>query len=722
MTKYRTFQTSFTAGEFDQLMRDRTDVRSFFEGAQKMRNFALLAQGGFTRRPGTLYRTALNSGNRIIPFEYSANDALIINLYTGKLKVYDLLGNEVAFISDAPWVTSELFEIKYVQQGNGVVLSHQNWPPQLLVRDPEDNSFTLSEWEYFENADGISARPFSAANNSGVYEFTVSDIIVGSVTLTCNRNYFTTDHIGVHVRLEEGYGIITAYTNRKTVTMNQIKPPTRTLTANPVRIVNAKDNVRTFMADHRMKVGDTFVVDNFVGFANMSSNGHNQEQTVAVVVDQDYIEYNPPGDQATEDGVGGGSTMTVTWRGPTANYREQSFSEINGYPGACGVHEERMWFGGTKKEPDTIWGSVTANFNDFTVGRNPSDAIQVTINSGSVNEIRHIVSSRHLQVLTNQNEFYIPASENAPVTPETVAIRKQTPFGSSHARASLFDGATLFVQENGRSVREFLYTDREFAYNARNIALIAQHLVEQPIELSTIYGSTIRPEQYAFLLNATGELTVLHSIRSEEMVGWAQWETDGLFNGIAVAGQRVFVSVERNGVVSLEEFDLTFEHFMDGVIGFQSPDPTNLWGGALEYANQEVAVTADNYFLGYVQVDADGNFVTDSEHTSCEIGINYKSEAETMRVAFPLPDGPIQGVPLRITRCVVDFGESTSMNIDGQRLILRNTIDFPPDHPDPMDQSVEFWINKVDRAPSITFTQDVPLEATIYSCMIEVSF
>lgn len=722
MPEYRTFQTSFTSGEFDQKLRDRTDTKAYFEGAQKMRNFALLSQGGFTRRCGTFFRSYIPTESRIIPFEYSAEDALILCLSDEQLDVYSLDGALYDTVSGCPWTTDDLYQIKYTQRGNAMFLAHNAFPVQVVLRNSNTGLFSVDDIQFYTGTDDIVYQPYSLLNVNRVVKFEVSSLGTGSRTLTASEDYFEASDVGTFVRLEGGYGEITGYTDPQTVTINQMKNPRRNLIEDPIQTSNGSDLVKLTVPGHNFSVGDVISVENVVAVNGLSSGQLTGNRTITQVRDQNTVVYEADA-SANSTGFGGGVLAYIEFTGPTPLLYEQSFSEGNGYPNAIAIHEERLWLGGTIVEPDTIWASKTSNFDIFDIGEGlPNDAIQVRIDAGSVNEIRHIVSSRHLQVLTNQNEFYVPSSETQAITPETIVIRKQTPYGSSHVRASLFDGATIFVQDSGRSVREFLYTDREFAYNARNIALLSQHLIEDPIDIDTIYGALLRPEQYAFFVNATGTMTVLHAIRSEEIVGWVQWETDGLFKSVAVVGQRVFIGVDRDGSWSLEEFDMTFEYFMDGMIGFTAGGPTTTWGPAPEYANQEIAVTSGPYFLGYADVDGSGYFNTDDPYESVEIGLNYPSWAQTMQVAFALPDGPMTGLPLRVTRAVVDFGNSATIQVDGQRLILRQTTDFPGNPPEPYDKKEEFWIDQISRNPSIEIYQDIPLKTEIYSILIEVAF
>ena len=70
-----------------------------------------------------------------------------------------------------------------------------------------------------------------------------------------------------------------------------------------------------------------------------------------------------------------------------------------------------------------------------------------------------MISNRDLQIFGASGELYVPTYLNQAITPTNAQIRLQTPFGSEFVQPVSIDGATIFVQNGGHSVREYLYTD-----------------------------------------------------------------------------------------------------------------------------------------------------------------------------------------------------------------------------------------------------------------------
>jgi len=257
--------------------------------------------------------------------------------------------------------------------------------------------------------------------------------------------------------------------------------------------------------------------------------------------------------------------------GPHANWEEELISTVRGYPQAVTFHDNRLYFAGVRDAPAAVVGSQVGGYYNFDVGTGLADeAINVFVSGDRVNEIRHLVSSRNLQVLTDGGEYFVPQStDTSAVTPANITFLRQTPYGCSRAKPIIFDGATLYAQKNGKAIREYLFSDVENAYASTSISILASHLVNAPVDMTMITGTTTRPEQFAFFTNNDGTLALFHSVRSEKIAGWTLWstKTGDEFTSITAVNENLFCVVKRelegSTVYTLEKFaeqdDLTLD-------------------------------------------------------------------------------------------------------------------------------------------------------------------
>ena len=187
---------------------------------------------------------------------------------------------------------------------------------------------------------------------------------------------------------------------------------------------------------------------------------------------------------------------TASGTGPHFNWKEQTISSINGFPQAVSFHNNRLWLGGVKNRPASVLASRISEYFNFDPGSGAADeAIDLDIAGSEVNEVRHFLSGKDLQVFTDGGEYYVPRATDNTITPANIAVLRQTPYGIGRTAPVMFDQAAGFVQKNGKSVREFIYSDIEDGYKSTSVSILAEHLIDSPKQLAIIKGNFTRPEQ-----------------------------------------------------------------------------------------------------------------------------------------------------------------------------------------------------------------------------------
>lgn len=175
----------------------------------------------------------------------------------------------------------------------------------------------------------------------------------------------------------------------------------------------------------------------------------------------------------------------------TRDWDEAAFSPVRGWPVCACFHQHRLVLGGSRDLPNRLWLSRTGDLSDFDLGTGLDDqGIEFALVSDQVNAIRAVFSGRHLQVFTSGAEWMVTGD---PLTPSSIQLHRQTRVGSPVDRIIPpvdVDGATIFIARSGRAVHEFAYTEVYQAYQANDLALVARHLVDQPVAMA--YDQTAR--------------------------------------------------------------------------------------------------------------------------------------------------------------------------------------------------------------------------------------
>lgn len=365
----------------------------------------------------------------------------------------------------------------------------------------------------------------------------------------------------------------------------------------------------------------------------------------------------------------GGTTATKDWE-------EQAFSSVRGYPTSCAFHQDRLVIGGSRDLPNRLWLSKSGALWNFDLGTGLDDeSIEFAILSDQVNAIRNLFSGRHLQVFTSGAEWQVSGD---PLTPTTVQLNRQTRVGSIVDRNVPpvdVDGATIFAARNGQELREFVYTDVEQAYRSNDLALLAQHIIEDPID--QVFD---KKERLLHLVLSNGRIATLTAYRAEEVAAWTLQETDGAVLSVAAAGEDVYLLIDRGGTITIESFDDALS--MDSALSGESETPSASWSGLDHLEGRTVSVLAD----GVIQPDeivADGVVTLAQEASSVQIGLPFTHVIE------PLPPNALaeggQARSARMIEAIFRIEDTAALCVDVGRglrdIPLRDvgsSLDTPP--------------------------------------------
>lgn len=746
MQKVRVPLTNFQYGEVSPSLYSRTDTPVYNNSAQRVENFSLRAEGGVIKRagleyiytyPDITYNTEKVQQSRLMPFVFSDDERYIISVEHQKVRIFqiDPTTGAVSYLqtltqdqngNTLKFTDTYLHQYTYAQAGDVLFVCHQTFAPQQIVRTSL-TTFQVETFIFDQKFDGTKIyQPYYNFQKSGV-TLNPSASTGNGVTLVTSAPYFDTSggHVGTTLRYHESEIVITSVTNSTTAVGNILDELVTHLDVNSFRTTDGLADVEVTMVSHGHSVGDAITISHAGAVGGISANQLNGSRTVVDVIDEDHFVF-VAGANANASEDGGGSPKIIT-HAPTTDWYEQSFSALRGYPAAITFHQNRLCFAGTIAQPDTIWMSKSNYYYNFDVGyANDNDSIQVTASIGEINQIRHLVSNRDLQVFSASSELYIPAYQNQPITPTNVQVRRQTPFGCDYVRPQSLDGATLFVQKGGSIVREYIYTNSEEAYVAQPISAISSHLIKTPVEMNTLYGALERAESYMFLLNVDGTIAVFNSNRGEQRAGWTEFTSQGLFHSTISIDDRVFANVifdlgGGNTKMVLCEFNAQKNLDCSGLFGGTAGvfDVSQVFSdGAV------VDVIAGNNHVGQFTVSGGEIDVSsvDPTLTTAEIGFRFNVTLRTNPIDAQLGNGPITGIPRGVASVFLDLNNTLSCSVNGNNLVIRQVTDDLSQQLSPFTGKKEFRVLGYSRDPQVTISQSSPLKLQINGLVAELVF
>jgi hypothetical protein len=398
---------------------------------------------------------------------------------------------------------------------------------------------------------------------------------------------------------------------------------------------------------------------------------------------------------------------------------EDVWSSTRGYPRSVTFHQGRLFFGGSKTRPSTIWGSRVGQFFDFepTEGFD-DDAVEATLDTNTFNAIVDMISGRDLQVFTTGGEFYVPQQGLEPITPASFFVNSAGRNGSKPGiRVQLLDAGTLFIQRQGKALSEVSFSDTQLTYITSKISLLSGHLLKAPKRMALRKAVDTDENDLLLIVNATdGTIAAYSLLRVENVIAPSEFiTTGGEFQEIGVDITTIYTVVKRtiNGVVQyyVERFDntlLTDCAQSGGIIS------------SLTVAHL-VGKTINLLLDGLVQADevvGAGGTVTipRSSTASYEAGLPIAVEARTMPVDIKLQTGTRVGFKKRIVEVNALVLETQHMKVNGVEVPFR-TFDtagiLDTDIPEFTGTKVLHGILGYSNEAKITITQTYPLKFTL---------
>lgn len=407
---------------------------------------------------------------------------------------------------------------------------------------------------------------------------------------------------------------------------------------------------------------------------------------------------------------------------------EDTWSATRGWPRSAVFHEGRLFLGGSSTRPSTLWGSRVSDFFNFDPGEALDDAaLEATLDTGKFNAIVNLYSGRNLQIFTTGGEFFIPQTLGDPITPSTLSVKEQTSNGVKPGVPVVnVDGATVFVQRQGKALAEFVFSDTVAGYVSTKISLLSSHLLKDPVDMAVRKAtSTDEGDRLMLVNNDDGTIACFTLLRSEQVVAPTSWVTDGEFLAVGVDVVDIYTVVKRtidgSTVYYVEIFDkdVTLDCAKAATVGSSTASVSGL--SFLEA--ESVKVIRDGIIEADKTVASGAITFTIAAESNYQVGLNFIPEVRTMPVEPRLQSGSLRGFKKRILEVNAELFETQALTLNGQQVSFRQFGE------DVLDQAVEPYTGLKRAGPllgfdlegSITITQTVPLPMNVLALDYKVS-
>ena len=417
------------------------------------------------------------------------------------------------------------------------------------------------------------------------------------------------------------------------------------------------------------------------------------------------------------------TTATASGQWELETGYEDVWSATKGWPRSVTFHQGRLFFGGSKSRPSTIWGSKVGLYFDFeAVEGLDDDAVEATLDTNTFNAIIDIISGRDLQVFTTGGEFYVPQEGLTPITPSDFFLSSTSRNGIREGvRVQQLESGVLFIQRQGKQLSEIAYSDTQLTYVTSKISLLAGHLLKGPKHMDIRRAVATDENDLLLIVNEDdGSMAAFSLLRAQDVIAPSEFITQGKFLDVGVDITDIYVVTERddNGTNKyyVEVFDDNYltDCAKQGA-AVASLDMSHIDG-------QTVNVLSDGYVEENQTADSAVTFVN-TPTTSCEVGLPIDVEIKTMPIEVATQTGTRIGFKKRIVEVNALIFETQNIVINNNLVPIRTLGAGALGSPVPEFTGTKtlHGILGYNNDGQITVTQSAPLKLTLLGLEYKIS-
>ncbi len=472
-------------------------------------------------------------------FEGYLDNITIFNEALTTSQLADMFSATSTFQLTTTYTESEVADLQFVQVSDIMYIVHENHEPRKLSRSGHTD-WSIQNINY---EDG----PFIDENASVTYTITPSGTETGtSITLTASTSTFTANDVGAlwqirHPRLDATLlGSFTATGTTASIDCEgDFKLTTHGTWSGTVDLersrndgvvwekvsggrVSSKDDANIAFSGNEPDSGYIYRV-------NMSSYTSGTCTFDFLVLDHMHTGIARISAYTSSTVVSATITTTMGSTTATSYWSEGYWSPKNGYPATVEFHQFRLFYGGNRNYPQSIWATRVENYEQMETGTDADDAL-VYLLPGQ-NPIQWMLSHTYLMIgtlggagrLGEQGESMAPTTQ-----PQYL---QQSGYGSKYMQGVLGGDAFRYIEGGGEKVREFVYSFERDRFVPPDLTVLSEHITGDGI---VDIGYQSRPDSILWCVREDGDLLSMTYNREQDVVAWSHHVTDGDVESVAV--------------------------------------------------------------------------------------------------------------------------------------------------------------------------------------------
>ena len=608
MPKQTSIQYSFTSGVLDDSAVNRPDIESYNQGAIKLENMVPETFGGVKTRYGTEYILDITTQNNI------ANSVIIPFTDAENNEFLVVHGGGFAEIIDLK--TKKVVKKLTNPNGSSLPKDFSQTQDTLILVDGDTKPSRINKnenvaggWEWIEVQIGALAEPTKVKNN-------YSSDKVKFTTYTFNGLLYWNAEFSNDVAVPPGQ--------------------------------QGKLNAGKYKKGDTLRVGGGLFHINSNGFIHGTRN----VRVYAVI----------PVYETTVKTL----ANNVEFEGFTIE--TPAWNSTDKYPTSVAFHQGRLFFGGSKGFPETVWGSKSGNYFNFSASGSAlaDDGLSIALDADVSVNVNRIIGTDRLYIFTTAGIFVSAANnQGAGFTPETFVFIKSTNDVVADVPVRQFDGSVVFVKDNGGIFEYLMGND-----NARVSVNLATMAGDKIKDITDFAVSTNKDNsQFLWAVAKDGTMGVFHSNRLQKINAWTTVKTSGTVERVvSTTNGTVYILVKRTFASGekyiIEKFNqaTNLDCAITGTLGSAG----NTITGLNHLASEKVICLGDGVNLGEYTVSSAGEITLSTNITDYQVGFGYDWEIKTMPLVVLNYQRQPVSARLRLRRVETDIDNATILRINDE--------------------------------------------------------
>jgi hypothetical protein len=314
---------------------------------------------------------------------------------------------------------------------------------------------------------------------------------------------------------------------------------------------------------------------------------------------------------------------------------------------------------------------VSGDFENFRRSTADDGSIALTLAAEASNSIRWISSAPGaLLVGTGGDEWAVKAKQDGPITALSAKAEVQSSYSSAALPARRANDVTLFIQRDGRRIRQMAYAQGQEGFVASDLTVLASHITRGGIRQMAFQQA---PQAIIWAVTELGQLVGMTFEKDQNVFGWHRHFTDGFVESIAILhgtpSDEVWCAVRRTisgeTVRTVERMIMRESYsghsrliYLDGALLSKTVGARATVTG-LEHLEGRTVTAMVNGALAGVHVVTSGAIDLDvPAGEPCVVGLPYCSLLQPMKQEMQLQDGTAQARKFKLNDATVRVHES----------------------------------------------------------------